>query len=85
MLTNFINFMQNKFEVKRNILLLVGFLFFSIGFLSIVLSLIGFKFDFLVFLNSIGAGFTFLIYIILMLLGVAMMYVAKNKPVVSEE
>jgi hypothetical protein len=76
--------MQNIDEVKRNLLLLVGFLFFSTGFLSIVLSLIGFKFDFFSFLNSIGAGFAFLIYIFLVLTGIAMMYVAKSNPQVSD-
>ena len=76
--------MQNMNEVKRNLLLLVGFLFFSTGFLSIVLSLIGFKFDFLGFLNSGGAGFAFLVYIFLVLMGIAMMYVAKSKPQVSD-
>lgn len=76
--------MQNINEVKRNLLLLVGFLFFSIGFLSIVLSLIGFKFDFLGFLNTVGAGFAFLVYIFLVLMGIAMMYVAKSNPQVSD-
>lgn len=70
--------MQNYSELKRNILLIVGFLCFTIGFLSIVLSMIGFKFNFLSFLNQIGHGFAFLIYIVLFLLGIAVMYVAKS-------
>jgi hypothetical protein len=77
--------MQNLFDVKRNILLLVGFLFFSIGFLSIILSMIGFKFDFLSFLNKIGYGFAFIVYIFLVLAGIAMMYVAKDRPVIEQK
>lgn len=64
--------------MKRNVILLIGFLFFTTGFLSIVFAMIGFKFNFLAFLNDVGPGFAFLVYIILFLLGIAMMYVSKT-------
>jgi hypothetical protein len=64
--------------VNKNTILIIGFILFFLGALSIILSIVGLKLDILSFLNKVGTGFAFLVQIILLFGGVAMIYVAKN-------
>lgn len=59
-------------------MLIVGFVLFVMGFLSIILSLVGLKLDVIGFLFKIGTGFAFLIHILLVCTGLSLMYVGKN-------
>ncbi len=61
---------------NRTALLVIGFLLAGIGFLSIVLSLIGLQFSFLVWLDAAGKGLGFLLKIILTLVGFVLIYLA---------
>ncbi len=63
--------------MKRNIATLIGFLLFLMGFLSLVLSLVGLKLDVLGFLYKVGPGFAMLVHIILMVGGLAVLYVSR--------
>ncbi len=63
--------------MKRNIATLIGFLLFLMGFLSLVLSLVGLKLDVLGFLYKVGPGFAMLVHILLMVGGLAVLYVSR--------
>lgn len=71
--------------MKRNIATLIGFLLFLLGFLSLVLSLVGLKLDLLGFLYKVGPGFAMLVHILLMVGGLAVLYVSRvgieNEPI----
>lgn len=63
--------------MKRNMATIAGFLLFLLGFLSLVLSLVGLKLDVLSFLYDISPGFAFLMHLLLMVGGLATVYVAR--------
>ena len=46
--------------MKRNIATVAGFVLFLLGFLSLILSLVGLKLDVLGFLYKLGGGFALL-------------------------
>ncbi|MFM2393453.1 MAG: hypothetical protein RLZZ546_1435 [Bacteroidota bacterium] len=64
--------------MKRNSFIIIGFLLFFLGFMSIVISLVGLKFDILAFLNKVGVGFAFLVHIIMVCVGLSLLYVGKT-------
>jgi hypothetical protein len=64
--------------MRKNGYIIVGFILFMIGALSIILTLVGLKLDMVGFLYKIGSGFASLVHIILLCMGLAMMYVGKN-------
>lgn len=64
--------------MKRTSFILIGFLLFFLGFMSIIISIVGLKFDVLGFLNKVGNGFAFLVHIIMVCVGLSMMYVGKK-------
>lgn len=70
--------------MKRNSFILIGFLLFFLGIMSIIISLVGLKFDILGFLNKVGNGFAFLIHIIMVCGGLSMMYVGKRMEVLRK-
>lgn len=63
--------------MKRNLATVAGFLLFLLGFLSLVLSLVGLKLDVLSFLYNISPGFAFLVHLVFMVAGLAILYVAR--------
>ncbi len=64
--------------MNKNRIIILGFICLFIGFISIILSLVGLKLDAVGFLYKIGSGFAFLVHIILMCGGIALLYVGKN-------
>ncbi len=56
----------------------IGFVFFILGILSIVLSLIGVKFSFLAFIDKPGALFGFLIRLLMVFGGVIIIALAQT-------
>jgi hypothetical protein len=64
-------------QKRKNILLIVGFLLMTLGFLSLVLQLVGLKLDILSFLYIPGRGFAFLFQLLMVLSGISLMYIAK--------
>jgi hypothetical protein len=57
---------------KRTLLLVAGFFTFTIGFLSLVLMLIGLDFQFMTWLNSAGMLTGFILRIFMVLGGIIM-------------
>jgi hypothetical protein len=70
--------------MNKSYLTVVGFLLLLAGIISIVLSLVGLNLEVLGFLYSIGSGFAFLIYIIMIMAGAIMMYMSKIKEEIDE-
>lgn len=66
--------------MQRPYLTLIGFVFFALGVLSIILSLVGLKIDALKWIYGYGI-WTVVVQLILLFVGIIMMYVSR----VSEE
>jgi hypothetical protein len=63
---------------NKGILSLVGFILTSIGFISIVLSLVGAKLSFLVWLDNLGALFGFVVKLLMIMIGIVIIYLAQT-------
>jgi hypothetical protein len=63
---------------NKGILSLVGFLLAGIGFIAIILSLIGAQLSFLTWIDELGRLTGFLIKIGLILLGIIIIYLTQN-------
>lgn len=57
----------------------LGFLLFILGIVSMVLSLVGVKLAFLVFIDSFGRGIGFMIRILMVLVGVVMVVMSRSE------
>lgn len=55
---------------KKGWITLIGFLMFMLGFLSIVLSIVGVQFQFMMWMDTWGRGWGFLARLILMMAGI---------------
>jgi len=55
-----------------------GFLLLTIGFLALVLSMVGIQFAFLTWLDAIGPLFGFVMRILMMLAGIVIIYMAQT-------
>lgn len=62
---------------KRSVLTVLGFFLFTIGILSIFLSFVGLKLNFIGFISKLGPGLALLVHLIIAIVGVSMMYMAK--------
>lgn len=65
---------------KKSIFLIVGFVLFCLGTLSIVVSLIGARFIFLSFIDETGPLLSFLIKISLIAFGLIFVSLSKSLP-----
>ena len=63
---------------KKTALTVLGFLLAGLGFLSIVLSLVGLGFSYLSWLNYFGKGTAFLIKILMTFGGFILIYIAQT-------
>lgn len=63
--------------MKKQYQSVLGFIILALGVISLVLSLVGLKLDFLSFLYSRGIGFAFLIHIIMIFGGAIILYMSK--------
>lgn len=57
---------------------LVGFILAGLGFLAIILSMIGVQFSFLLWLNQLGQLWSFLIKILMIIAGIILVYIAQS-------
>jgi hypothetical protein len=64
--------------MKQSYIIILGFIFFFLGALSIVLSLVGLKLDILGAFYKISPGFALLVHLIFLFGGVCLIYYAKN-------
>lgn len=55
----------------------LGFIIFALGFLSVILSLVGLKFTFLSFISNLGV-ITLVLQIVMIFGGLALLYVART-------
>ncbi|MBP7184974.1 MAG: hypothetical protein KBA06_05665 [Saprospiraceae bacterium] len=56
--------------IKKPKLMLIGFIFFTLGLLSLVLSIVGVRFMFLSFMDVFGQKFSFLLKLLMMFFGI---------------
>ncbi len=63
---------------NKGLFTLVGFLLFVYGTLALVLSLIGAKLSFLVWLDAPGALFGLIMKLLMIMLGVIIVYLART-------
>lgn len=63
--------------MKRNWLVVVGFLMFSLGILSLILSMVGLQLSPLKFMYGMG-GLTIIIQLILLFGGMIILYVSRT-------
>ncbi|MFZ2900050.1 MAG: hypothetical protein WA004_15590 [Saprospiraceae bacterium] len=64
--------------MNKTLLTVGGFLLFTFGFLSLVLSMIGVQLAFLAWLDKIGALFAFIIRILMVLAGIILVALAQT-------
>ena len=63
---------------KRSFFTLLGFVIFFIGFISLVLALVGLNYSFLSFLEKLPSPFGFVAKLVLMFGGMIMLYIART-------
>jgi hypothetical protein len=63
---------------NKGIFSLVGFLIAGLGFSAIVLSLVGAKLSFLMWIDEMGALVGFLIKLVMILTGIVIIYLART-------
>jgi len=63
--------------MKKELLTLLGFAFFCIGFLAIVLRLVGVDFAFLLWMDTFGSLASFLMKLLMIILGVIIVVLAR--------
>jgi hypothetical protein len=62
----------------KNLFTIVGFLLVVIGFLSMIVSVVGLKFSFLLFLESWGSLVGFVIKLMIILVGFILTYLGQT-------
>ncbi len=63
---------------NKSILTLIGFLLIALGFMAIILSLVGLRFSFLAWLDAPGALFGFVIRLLMIVAGFILVYFAQT-------
>ncbi len=63
---------------NKGLLTLVGFLLAGIGFLALVLSVVGAKLSFLLWIDSAGALLGFVARLLMILIGIIIIYLAQT-------
>ncbi len=64
--------------MKKNIFTIVGFLLFLFGISALVLSLVGVKFSFLLFIDKGGAGMGLIVRLLMIFGGLIMAWMSKT-------
>jgi predicted small integral membrane protein len=65
---------------RKGLLTLLGFLLFFLGFLSIVVGMIGLQFQFMLWLDYFGKGIGFAARIFMILVGVILIVLDQQDP-----
>jgi membrane protein insertase Oxa1/YidC/SpoIIIJ len=63
---------------NKGLLTLLGFILVIIGFLALVLSIVGVKFSFLLWIDRPGPLFGFLVRILMIITGFVLVYLAQT-------
>ncbi len=64
--------------MKKSVLTIIGFLLFLLGLSALVLSLVGVKLSFLLFIDKGGAGLGFVIRLLMLFGGIVLTWIAKT-------
>ena len=64
--------------MNKGLLSLLGFSLAALGFLSIVLSLVGVQFSFLTWLDTFGRLFSFIAKLLFIVIGILVLYIAQS-------
>ena len=64
--------------MNKGVLSILGFALAALGFLSIVLSLVGVQFAFLTWLDSFSRLFGFVAKIVMIIAGILILYIAQS-------
>ena len=65
-------------NTNKGLITLVGFVLAGLGFLALVLSLVGVQFSFLTWIDAPGRLFGFLMRLIMIIIGIIMVYLAQT-------
>ena len=65
-------------EKNKGLITLIGFILVSLGFLALVLSMVGVKFAFLLWIDKPGPLFGFVFRLLMILIGFMLVYVAQT-------
>jgi hypothetical protein len=63
---------------NNGLLTLVGFILAGLGFFALVLSVVGAKLSFLLWIDAWGAGVGFVIRLLMILVGIIIIYLAQT-------
>lgn len=63
---------------NKGITALIGFVLIGLGFLSIILSMIGLKFSFLTWIDAPGSLFGFIVKVVMILAGFVIIYLSLS-------
>ncbi|MCB9035396.1 MAG: hypothetical protein H6557_02135 [Lewinellaceae bacterium] len=64
--------------MNKGVASIIGFALVGLGFLSIVLSLVGVQFAFLLWLDSFSKLFGFVVKIVMIIAGILILYIAQS-------
>lgn len=65
--------------IRNSILLIIGFLLFLFGFISLVLTLIGLRITFLSWIDDFGSGTGLVIRLVMIFGGIIIVYLTRTK------
>ncbi|MEY3366860.1 MAG: hypothetical protein RI973_15 [Bacteroidota bacterium] len=64
--------------MKKTSWIILGFLFFIIGFTSLVLSMIGLQLSYLAWMDQMGGLYSFLVKILMVVAGIVIVYLSYS-------
>ncbi len=64
--------------MRKDYLMLLGFLMFMLGFLALILSLVGLQFGFMTWIDNVGGLFGFIVRLLLIVVGITLAYFGKT-------
>ena len=64
--------------MNKSIWTLIGFVFFAIGILSIVLALVGVKLSYLLWMDSFGSLWSFILKLVMIVMGGIIMVASRS-------
>ena len=64
--------------MKKTSWIILGFLFFIIGFTSLVLSMIGLQLSYLAWMDQMGGLYSFLLKILMVVAGIVIVYLSYS-------
>ena len=70
--------MQNTMQKNKGLITLIGFVLVSLGFMALILSIVGVKFAFLLWIDKPGPLFGFIVRLLMIIGGFTLVYLAQS-------